>query len=91
MTLADKAVEAINITLLADWTANDTWVYKFSVLTLRNNAFTCKSPILTVAVGFKRDLTLWTVGEQVAAETFCLEKAITIEKAAGSVTFRYNI
>ena len=34
VTLADKAVEAIDITLLADWTANDTWVYKFSVLTL---------------------------------------------------------
>ena len=83
MTLADKAVEAIDTALLADWAAKPAFstrfgCIKFSVLPLSNNAFTCKSPILRVAVDFKRDLGLWTVvsvGEQVAAETLPLEKA----------------
>ena len=81
--LYDKAVEAIDTALLADWPSRPAFstglrCNKFSVLLLSINAFTRKPPILTVAVDFKRDLRLCTVvraGEQVAAETLPLEKA----------------
>ena len=83
VTLAEKAVEAIDTALLADWTARPAFstrlgCIKFSVLPLSNNAFTCKPLILTVAVDFLSDLGLCTatsVGVQGAPETLPLEKA----------------